>query len=143
MSLDSLILPLTLGARVYLTPPNVIGGYELVQFLQENQITYIVLTPSALLSFPETAPATLTSIRRVLTAGEAMTMSIAKAWGTGGKRKLINAYGPTEITVYCSISFFSIIGDPCQTHITHIYTYACALCRVSRNLIMSTQLSFC
>ncbi|NNC01222.1 AMP-binding protein, partial [Corallococcus exiguus] len=59
----------------------------------------VTLTPSVLAQLD---PSGLDSLRTVISAGEALPPSVASRWAHP-QRLLLNAYGPTEVTVCASI----------------------------------------
>ncbi len=74
-------------------------GPELEQFLNENAVTHVMLPPSALqVLSPDQVSASVTFV----VAGEACTPHVVERWSAG--RCLINAYGPTEASVYSTVS---------------------------------------
>lgn len=90
---------LVLGAREQMLP-----GQLLANFMVRQQVQWVTLPPSVL--------ATLTPFRHqlpdlqiVVVAGEACPISLAKAWVSPCTR-FFNGYGPTEITVCCTIYEF-------------------------------------
>ncbi|MBD2500032.1 amino acid adenylation domain-containing protein [Anabaena azotica FACHB-119] len=90
---------LILGAREQMLP-----GQVLANFLTKHRVNWVTLPPSVL--------ATLTSFRHqladlqtVVVGGEACPISLAKAW-VSPQTRFFNAYGPTEVTVCCTIYEF-------------------------------------
>lgn len=87
---------LVLGASLYvpqieeILPPN-----NLVNTIAQQGITNSVITPSVLRSCTLKH---LPGLKTIVLAGEAADEALISTWGAG--RKLINAYGHTEATVY-------------------------------------------
>ncbi|NTX50273.1 non-ribosomal peptide synthase/polyketide synthase [Myxococcus sp. CA039A] len=97
--------PLLSGATLVLVPrERLMPGAPLEQTLNEQAITVVTLTPSVL---AQLFPAGVTSLRTVLTAGEACTPEIALRWAD--RLRFVNAYGPTEVTVCAT---FNTAMDP-------------------------------
>lgn len=110
------------GAVLCLVSPEATaGGEALHRFLEEQQITAMLLTPSVLSTLiPERLP---DSLRTVGTGGEACTLDIG-AW-LSDSRRLLNLYGPTEATIFATAHEFdadslsACIGRPLAN--TQIY----------------------
>lgn len=73
------------------------AGKALNSLLNKKKINTVVLTPSVLSATPNT---NLPDLRSVGSAGESCTRDIIKKWGEG--RHFINAFGPTENTVFAT-----------------------------------------
>ncbi|WP_186630122.1 amino acid adenylation domain-containing protein, partial [Rhodococcus sp. BP22] len=102
-SFDASVLELVLafcgGATMVIAPTDVFGGVELAQLLREEKITHAFVTPAALASVD---PAGLDSLAVVATGGDASGSDLVDRWAPG--RLMFNAYGPTEATVFASLS---------------------------------------
>ena len=99
MSLVEVFVPLTVGARVVLTPGDqVLGGPELLAMIREHDIDVIQATPANWRMLLEAGLAPEDQLR-IVTGGEALTPALA-AQLLPCARELWNAYGPTETTVY-------------------------------------------
>ncbi|MBE9212888.1 amino acid adenylation domain-containing protein [Plectonema cf. radiosum LEGE 06105] len=98
-SIPEIIMALASGAKLYLaSDKDVIPGLPLVKLLRDKQVTHITITPSALSALPvEELPA----LKMVLVGGEAPSPELITKWSQ--KRRFINAYGPTEVTVNASM----------------------------------------
>ncbi len=77
------------------------SAVELTRLLDQYQVTSISLPPSMLTLMSAEG---LDSVAVVLSAGEACTTDIINQWSKG--RRVVNGYGPTEITVGASWSVF-------------------------------------
>ncbi|MFJ5034432.1 amino acid adenylation domain-containing protein [Streptomyces sp. NPDC088560] len=102
-SVWELLMALASGAA--LVVPDIDGpvaGEELVAALASGRVTHLTATPSALESVPAGRESTLQSLRVVVAAGEACSPALAAQWSTG--RLMVNAYGPTEVTVCATMS---------------------------------------
>nr|QRW40790.1 hypothetical protein [bacterium] len=73
--------------------------FDLGSLAARHRPTHAVLTPSLLGATPATAAPGLTHLQL---AGEALAPEVVAAWAPG--RVLINGYGPTEATVYATMS---------------------------------------
>ena len=98
-SIPEIIMALASGAKLCLAKlETLIPGPALLNLLQEQKITHITITPSALanLTFTE-----LPDLEMVLVGGEAPSPDLIENWSRD--RLFINAYGPTEVTVNASM----------------------------------------
>ena len=87
------------GGRLVIVPEDVAGSPEdFHALLVREQVTVLTQTPSAVAAL---SPEGLESVA-VLLGGEACPGEVVDQWAPG--RVVINAYGPTEATVYASIS---------------------------------------
>jgi len=82
-------------------------GPGLTETLQQQRITVVTLPPAVLAVQPPTG---LPELRTVVSAGEALSAAVLAQWATGGRR-LINAYGPTEVTVCASQGVCTVDGQ--------------------------------
>jgi len=86
------------GATLVLIDKETQGsGLELIDYINNHNITVATLPPSVLRVLPEDK---ITSIRTLISAGESLPPAIAAQWVNN--RHMINAYGPTEATVCAS-----------------------------------------
>ncbi|MEQ1974761.1 non-ribosomal peptide synthase/polyketide synthase [Xenorhabdus sp. SGI240] len=87
-------MALMTGGRLYLAQrASLLPGAILSGYLADQAISHLILSPTALAamnSLPDT-------LQILLVAGEACPPSLVRRWAQG--RQMINAYGPTEITV--------------------------------------------
>ncbi|MDC9008259.1 AMP-binding protein, partial [Mycobacterium marinum] len=87
------------GARLVVIPEDVITSpHDLHQLLANEQVTVLSHTPSAL---AQLSPQTLDTAT-VIVAGEACPPDLAQRWAPA--HTMINAYGPTETTIYATTS---------------------------------------
>ncbi|HEX5748907.1 MAG TPA: non-ribosomal peptide synthase/polyketide synthase [Archangium sp.] len=85
---------LVMASREALMP-----GAELLRVLREERVTTAVLTPSVLEATPVEA---LPALESVMVAGEACGPRLPRRWGAG--RLFVNAYGPTEVSIYATLA---------------------------------------
>ncbi|MFI4982349.1 MAG: amino acid adenylation domain-containing protein, partial [Nevskiales bacterium] len=92
------------GACLHLAPrERLMPGEPLLDLLTRQKISHALLPPVALAAMstpPAQAAASLQHLSTLLVGGEACSAALAQRWSKG--RQLINAYGPTEGTVYVS-----------------------------------------
>ncbi|OWA08458.1 non-ribosomal peptide synthetase [Streptomyces sp. CS227] len=91
------------GAATLVIPDegHALAGQDLHDTLATRRITHTLIPPTVLASIPTDAPP-LPDLAVLATGGEALTPDLVRRWAPG--RRLLNAYGPTEITVAASIS---------------------------------------
>ncbi|XWK88450.1 MAG: amino acid adenylation domain-containing protein [Phormidium sp.] len=91
---------LSAGACLYQAQKDtLLPSQDLVNFLEECQISHLTIPPSVLSLLPQ---ATLPDWQILVTAGEACLTELVTQWAKG--RRFFNAYGPTESTVCASIA---------------------------------------
>ncbi|UEA85464.1 non-ribosomal peptide synthetase [Tsukamurella paurometabola] len=97
ISFWDLLSALATGATLRISPETRVGD-ELADFVEEHGVTHALITPSVLAAVTPGRMACLTS----LTVGaEAVTRPLVDTWAPG--RRLVNAYGPTELTVAATL----------------------------------------
>lgn len=100
-SIFEIVLALQTGAALYLaTKETLLPGKSLIQFLQKNAITGVTLPPTVLAALSDETP--LPALQTIICAGETCSQDIVERWALG--RRFFNAYGPTEATVWSTIS---------------------------------------
>ncbi|ADG80558.1 Amino acid adenylation domain protein OS=Tsukamurella paurometabola (strain ATCC 8368 / DSM/ CCUG 35730 / CIP 100753 / JCM 10117 / KCTC 9821 / NBRC 16120/ NCIMB 702349 / NCTC 13040) OX=521096 GN=Tpau_3987 PE=4 SV=1 [Tsukamurella paurometabola] len=97
-SFDASILELLLAtwsrAELVIAPTTLYGGSDLGDFLAENEVTHAFITPAALATIPDRD---LPLLEALSVGGDVLQSELARRWSDG--RILINAYGPTEVTI--------------------------------------------
>ncbi|MFE6477070.1 amino acid adenylation domain-containing protein [Streptomyces rochei] len=102
MSVWDLVAGLTTGAALVVPARERLVGEDLAAFLAAEGVTHATLPPSVLATLPAGASKTLESLRVLVIGGEACTPGLVNEWGPG--RRFVNAYGPTESTVWATFS---------------------------------------
>jgi non-ribosomal peptide synthase protein (TIGR01720 family) len=87
------------GATLCLAPENkLLPGLDLLHVLQEQAITMMTITPSALAVVPVDDALALHTL---IVVGEACSSDLVARWAPG--RQFFNAYGPTETTIWATV----------------------------------------
>jgi amino acid adenylation domain-containing protein len=87
------------GAALVMAPDSVPVGEGLVRLLREQRVSVATIPPSLLASLP---PAELPSLATLVVAGEVATGGLLARWAPG-RRRVLNAYGPTEASVCATV----------------------------------------
>ncbi|MFE9323052.1 amino acid adenylation domain-containing protein [Nocardia sp. NPDC052278] len=95
------------GGASVVAPPEVFGGSALAELIAAEQVTHMVITPSALATID---PAEVSSVRVLAVAGEAVGAELVERWCEG--RSMVNLYGPTEFTIWATGSAPLAAGTP-------------------------------
>jgi amino acid adenylation domain-containing protein len=74
---------------------DVVAGTNLLETITSLGVTHCTLPPAVLAALPEQA--TLATVQTLAVAGDTLSAALVRRWGHG--RRMINAYGPSEITV--------------------------------------------
>ncbi|TYP15978.1 non-ribosomal peptide synthase/polyketide synthase [Xenorhabdus doucetiae] len=91
-------MALVAGARLYLAKrADLLPGEILAGYLATHAISHVLLSPTVLAAM-DSLPDTLHTL---LVGGEACPPTLVKRWARG--RQMLNAYGPTEITVCATL----------------------------------------
>ncbi|WJV45323.1 non-ribosomal peptide synthase/polyketide synthase [Streptomyces flavofungini] len=90
------------GAALVIPGQPRLVGDELARVLADQRITHAFIPPSVLATLPPGAPAALTELRDLIVGAEACPPDLVARWAPG--RRLLNGYGPTEITALATIS---------------------------------------
>ncbi|WP_084345844.1 non-ribosomal peptide synthetase [Rhodococcus sp. 1163] len=93
MAVGEMVSALSAAAILVISPPEILGGDELTDFLRAERVTHALMTPSALSTLD---PENLTDLEVVCVGGEACSPELVSRWAPG--RLMLNGYGPTEAT---------------------------------------------
>ena len=88
-------------------PPDAYAGEALTALLQGQRVSAALLTPTVLSSLDR---ARLDGLDTLITGGEACPAELVAAWAPG--RRMFNAYGPTEATIWVTCSAPLSAGQP-------------------------------
>ncbi|MFA6231851.1 MAG: amino acid adenylation domain-containing protein [Rhodanobacter sp.] len=97
-SISEIAMTLSCGAMLYLNPASSLySAAQLARGLADDAISVVTLPPSALTLLEDTP---LPQLETLIVAGESCAPELAARWAA--RCRLINAYGPTEVTVCAS-----------------------------------------
>jgi non-ribosomal peptide synthetase component F len=85
------------GATLVLSTAEERRGDALAELIRSRGVTHALLPPAVLTSLPEDLP-----LETLAVGGEPCSADLVARWSRG--RQMINAYGPTEITVCATMS---------------------------------------
>ncbi|MFF3941608.1 non-ribosomal peptide synthetase [Streptomyces phaeofaciens] len=99
-------MSLLAGARLVLAGPDELAaGEPLIETIAAHGVTHATLPPAVLAALPT---GSLPSVRTLIVGGSASSPELVAQWSAG--RRMINGYGPTEITV-CAAMSAPMVGD--------------------------------
>ncbi|WP_304451228.1 non-ribosomal peptide synthetase [Nocardiopsis sp. YSL2] len=87
------------GAALVVPEPGPLVGEELAEALLRHGVNLTIIPPSVLASVP---PGDFPDLRTLVVGAEACPAELVHRWAPG--RRMVNAYGPTEITIAASLS---------------------------------------
>ncbi|QNE18738.1 amino acid adenylation domain-containing protein [Kribbella qitaiheensis] len=99
VSVSDVYMTLAAGATLVVRTDEV-AGTDLVELIDRERITNLVLPASVLAAFPDDA--TLPTVRAIAVGGEACSAELVERWAPD--RYFVNSYGPTEATVAAVMS---------------------------------------
>ncbi|MGE2813692.1 amino acid adenylation domain-containing protein [Mycobacterium heidelbergense] len=94
------------AAALVVAPPDVYAGQALTDLLQAHRVTAALMTPTVASSLDRDR---LDDLSTLATMGEACPPEVVAGWAPG--RRMFNAYGPTEITVWATCAPL-VAGQP-------------------------------
>ncbi|BAY09129.1 non-ribosomal peptide synthetase [Calothrix sp. NIES-2098] len=102
-SIADVLMALCAGARLCLAKKEaLLPGADLMQTINEYQISHVALPPSALAAMSNQS---LKSLQAIIVAGEACKTELAAEWSS--RVRFFNAYGPTESTVCATMAEYT------------------------------------
>jgi amino acid adenylation domain-containing protein len=99
------------GAALVMLPEGSLAADEgLLRRLREHEVSVATFPPSLLAALPQTE---LPALATLVVAGEASSEALLARWSPG-RRRVLNAYGPTEFTVCATIEPYlpELGGEP-------------------------------
>ncbi|MGH3857136.1 MAG: amino acid adenylation domain-containing protein, partial [Pseudonocardiaceae bacterium] len=98
-SVMELLMAFAAGAALVISPAGPLAGAALVHVVADQGVSHALIPPAALAG---AAPVALPGFQTLIVGGEACPPELVTTWSQG--RRIINAYGPTEITVCATMS---------------------------------------
>ncbi|WP_334190225.1 amino acid adenylation domain-containing protein, partial [Noviherbaspirillum sp.] len=99
-SVFELVMALCNGAVLHMPEADIIlAGRTLADLVERHAISHLTVPPVVLAGLPDDVQ--LSSVRTLIVAGDASSAELVRRWGR--RRRYINAYGPTENTVWASL----------------------------------------
>jgi len=96
-------------------------GSELADFLESNAVTMVYCVPTVLATIDRDLP----GIHTLNVGGEPCPQELVDRWSDGGRRRILNTYGPTEATVTATWAELAAhrpvtIGRPLPTYSVYL-----------------------
>src|SRR5579859_6975008 len=94
-----MLMALSAGAALVVPGPGPLTGEMLAQTLDAQRVSHALIIPSVLASVPA---GQVTGLDCLIVGGEACSDRLVTEWSPG--RRMVNAYGPTEVTIAATLS---------------------------------------
>lgn len=104
ISLFEFLVPLSIGAKVYIVGEKEKNPYFIGKRIKENNISILQLTPSLmelLITYQRNLD-WMFGVKKILLGGEDLPLQLLKKIKMHYKGEIYNLYGPTEATIWCS-----------------------------------------
>ena len=117
LSVMSFLVPLINGACLYTIPRDEIKYIYIAQLMQEQQMTVALMVPSVLQNLrPYFKEMKFGQMKISLFCGEALPLDLTEKWSECvPNSKILNVYGPTECTIFCTRYEFEEMNN-CKSH---------------------------
>ncbi|WP_365998404.1 amino acid adenylation domain-containing protein [Mycolicibacterium sp.] len=107
VSVGEMLLAVRAGAALVVVPADAYSGEAMTRLILRQRVSTVALTPPVLALLDRTR---LGGVQTVITSGEACPGELMSAWAPG--RRMFNAYGPTETTIWATCSAPMSAGQP-------------------------------
>ncbi|AEF42858.1 non-ribosomal peptide synthase/polyketide synthase [Hoyosella subflava] len=104
-SLLEILLAHGCGGTLVVAPAEVTGGAPLAELVAAERVTHAFLTPAVLASLPE---GSLCSVSTLVTGADVVSPDAVRRWAP--HRSFVNAYGPSEATVWVTGASLTVDG---------------------------------
>lgn len=104
ISLFEFLVPLSIGAKVYVVEEREKNPYFIGKRIKEKNISIVQMTPSLmelLISYQKKQD-WISGVKKILLGGEDLPSQLLKKIKRHYKGEIYNLYGPTEVTIWCS-----------------------------------------
>lgn len=111
MSVEQIVTPLACGAAAVVRPDGMLGTGDLVRYADHHAVTVVNLPPAYLEALLREG-AQLDSVRLFVSGGDTVTPGIVRAARDAlGRRRVLNAYGPTETTITATVQDLAEVAE--------------------------------
>ena len=112
LSVISYLFPLLYGACIYTIPKDKIKYSYIFELMDEQKLTFSLMVPSMLHFLrPYFNEIQVAEMKYSLLCGEALSQDITEEWSRCvPNAKILNVYGPTEDTIFCTEYTFDRTG---------------------------------
>jgi len=113
LSVMSYLVPLLKGACIYTIPKDKIKYSYIYELMEEQELTVALMVPSILHYMRKYfVEIDLPLMRYSLFCGEALPLDVTEEWSKClPNAKIVNVYGPTEDTIFCTHYTFNRTGE--------------------------------
>jgi amino acid adenylation domain-containing protein len=118
LSVMSYFIPMLNGACIYTIPKDSIKYLCVYELLEEHKLTIALMVPSILQNLrPYFKEIKLAHLRYNLFCGEALSLDVTDEWSRClPNATILNVYGPTEDTIFCTHYTYSKTGKNKSYH---------------------------
>ncbi|WP_445381943.1 AMP-binding protein [Robiginitalea sp. IMCC43444] len=113
LSVMSYLIPILKGACVFTIPKDSIKFTYIVELMEDHKVTFALMVPSIILYLrPYFQEINCPHLKYNLFCGEALPNDVVQEWSNCiPNAKILNVYGPTENTIFCTSYTFDPRGN--------------------------------